>query len=71
MLIVVNNERLHDPDNRIVEQVRKALADESAKPYGNGAIILNPTDEDTLTPKGGGPDPAKVFQPKGTTWPVS
>jgi hypothetical protein len=63
MLIVVNNERLHDPDNRIVEQVRKALADESAKPYGNGAIILNPTDEDTLTPKGGGPDPAKVFQP--------
>ncbi len=65
MLIVVNNERLHDPGDGVVDQVRRALADESAKPYGNGAIILNPTDEDTLTPEGGGPDPEKVFQPFG------
>ena len=63
MLIVVNNERLHDPNDGIVAGVRKALADESAKPYGNGAIILNPKDEDVLTPTGGGPDPKKMFQP--------
>jgi hypothetical protein len=63
MLIVVNNERLHDPDDGIVAEVRRALADEAAKPYGNGAIILNPKDEDTLTATGGGPDPKKIFEP--------
>lgn len=63
MLIVVNNERLHEQGDGIVDQVRKALADESAKPYGNGAIIVNPTDEDSMTPEGGGPDPQKMFRP--------
>lgn len=63
MLIVVNNERLHDPNDGIVAEVQRALADEAAKPYGNGAIILNPDDEDSLTPNGGGPDPKKMFQP--------
>jgi hypothetical protein len=63
MLIVVNNERLHDPGDEIVAEVRRALADEVAKPYGNGAIILNPQDEDTLTPDGGDPDPKKSFRP--------
>ena len=63
MLIVVNNERLHEPDDRIVDEVRRALADDAAKPYGNGAIIINPDDEDTLTPTGGGPKPDKMFQP--------
>jgi len=63
MLIVVNNERLHDPNDGIVNEVRRFLADETAKPYGNGAIILNPKDEDTLTPDGGNPDPTKMFQP--------
>lgn len=63
MLIVVNNERLHDPNDGIVDEVRRFLSDETAKPYGNGAIILNPKDEDTLTPAGGGPDPKKMFQP--------
>jgi hypothetical protein len=63
MLIVVNNERLHDPNDGIVAEVKRALADESAKPYGHGAIILNPDDEDSLTPTGGEPDPKKMFQP--------
>jgi len=63
MLIVVNNERLHDPGDGIVEELRKALADGTAKPYDNGAIILNPEDEDTLTPESGGPKPEKMFQP--------
>jgi hypothetical protein len=63
MLIVVNNERLHDPNDGIVAEVKRALADESAKPYGNGAIILNPDDEDSLTPTSGAPDPKKMFQP--------
>jgi hypothetical protein len=63
MLIVVNNERLHDPSDTIVAEVRRALADEKAKPYGNQAIILNPDDEDALTSGEGGPDPKKMFQP--------
>jgi len=63
MLIVVNNERLHDPEDGIVAEVRRALADEAAMPYGNGAIVLNPDDEDALTPTGGGPDPKKTFRP--------
>lgn len=63
MLIVVNNERLHDPNDGIVAEVKRALADESAKPYDNGAIILNPDDEDLLTPTAGGPDPEKMFKP--------
>lgn len=63
MLIVVNNERLHDPNDGIVAEVKRALAHEAAKPYGNGAIILNPKDEDVLTPTGGGPDPKKMFKP--------
>ncbi len=63
MLIVVNNERLHDPNDGIVAEVKRALANEAAKPYGNGAIILNPKDEGVLTPTSGGPDPKKMFQP--------
>lgn len=63
MLIVVNNERLHDPGDGIVAEVQRALANEAAKPYGNGAIILNPKDEDTLTPTSGSPDRNKMFQP--------
>jgi len=63
MLIVVNNERLHDPGDEIINEVRRALQDESAKPYGNGAIILNPEDEDVLTASSGGPNPTKMFKP--------
>jgi len=63
MLIVVNNERLHEQGDGIVDQVRKALADESAKPYDNGAIIVNPDGEDMMTAESGGPDPQKMFRP--------
>lgn len=63
MLIVVNNERLHEPGAAIVEKVREALADESAKPYDNGAIIINPEGEEMMTATGGGPKKDKVFRP--------
>jgi hypothetical protein len=63
MLVVVNNERLHEADNRVVDEVRKILGDEAAKPYGGGAIIVNPSDEDILAPNGPGPDREKRFRP--------
>jgi hypothetical protein len=63
MLVVVNNERLHEADNRIVDEVRKVLSDEAAMPYGGGAIIVNPGDEDILTPNGPGPVREKRFMP--------
>jgi len=65
MLVLVNNERLHDPGDGIVEEVRRALADGTAKPYGSGAIIVNPDGEDVMTADSGGPDPKKAFQPFG------
>jgi hypothetical protein len=65
MLLVVNNERLHDPGDGIVEEVRRALADGATTPYGKGAIIVNPDGEDVLTSDAGGPDPKKMFQPFG------
>lgn len=63
LLVVVNNERLHEPGDTIVDRVREALADDAAKPYGNGAIIVNPQDEDSMTAEGGVPSKDKMFQP--------
>lgn len=65
MLVLVNNERLHDAGDGIVEEVRRALADGTAKPYGSGAVIVNPDGEDVMTADSGGPDPKKAFQPFG------
>lgn len=65
MLVMVNNERLHDPGDGIVDEVRRALADGTAKPYGSGAIIVNPDGEDVMTAGSGGPDAKKTFQPFG------
>ncbi|MFM7108364.1 MAG: hypothetical protein ACKOZU_07150 [Planctomycetaceae bacterium] len=63
MLIVVNNERLHERGDGIVDRVREALKDKAAQPYGNAAIIVNPKDEDSMTAEGGGPKQDKMFQP--------
>jgi hypothetical protein len=63
LLIVVNNERLHEPGDSIVDSVRQALKDESARPYDNGAIIVNPKGQDGMTATAGGPVKDRMFQP--------
>ena len=64
LIILVNNERLHEPGDRTVDQVREALKGREAEVYGRGAIILNRPNkgEDALTASGGEPAEDEIFR---------
>ncbi len=63
LVVLVNNGRLHERGDRIVEQVRAAIATGTNNLYGDAVEILNRAGEDRMTAQGGGPDPAKAYRP--------
>lgn len=62
LLLLVNNQRLHEPGDGITESVLEAIRNERA--YGNAAIVVNQQGESELK-YGKVPDPATAFQPFG------
>jgi hypothetical protein len=63
LVVLVNNGRLHERGDRIVEQVRAAIATGTNGLYGDAVQILNREGEDRMTAQGGGPDPDKAYRP--------
>jgi hypothetical protein len=61
LLLLVNNQRLHEPDDAIAANVVKAIKDENA--YRDAALVVNENDEAELKPGSPPPDPAQTFRP--------
>jgi hypothetical protein len=61
-LLLVNNQRLHEPADHIVENVVEAIEDKDA--YQHSSFILNEHDKvELLGENRQSPDPAKTFRP--------
>lgn len=63
LVVLVNNGRLHERGDRIVEEIRAAIATDSIDLYDDAVVILNREGEDKMTARGGAPDPAKAYRP--------
>lgn len=63
LVVLVNNERLHERGDRIVDHVKAALGKESIDLYDDSVVILNRDGEERMTAQSGQPDPAKAFRP--------
>jgi hypothetical protein len=61
LLLLVNNQRLHEPDDAIAANVTQAIKDEKA--YRDAALVVNENDESELKQGGPPPDPAQTFRP--------
>jgi hypothetical protein len=63
LVVLVNNGRLHERGDRIVDEVRAAIASNTVKLYDDAVVILNREGEDRMTGREGRPDPAKAYRP--------
>lgn len=61
LLVLVNNHRLHEPGDKVAENVVKAIKDEAA--YKDAALVVNEHDDAALQAGGPPPDPEKAFKP--------
>jgi hypothetical protein len=61
LLVLVNNQRLHEPGDKVAENVVKAIKDENA--YKDAALVVNEHDDAALQAGGAPPDPEKAFKP--------
>lgn len=61
LLVLVNNQRLHEPGDKVAENVIKAIKDEKA--YKDAAVVVNERDDAALKAGGPPPDPEKAFKP--------
>lgn len=61
LLLLVNNERLHEPGDSIASKVVEAIKDE--KPYRDAAFVVNEKDETELKVGSPLPSPSATFRP--------
>jgi hypothetical protein len=61
LLLLVNNQRLHEPADAIAAHVVEAIKDEKA--YRDAALVVNENDEVELKQGGPRPDAAQTFRP--------
>jgi len=62
MILLVNNQRLHEPGDVITEKVREAI--KNRNPYNQGVIVINGDGNETLlTEKGEQPSADRTFEP--------
>jgi hypothetical protein len=62
LLLLVNNQRLHEPGDRITERTMAAIKGEK-ECYKNAVVLVNEQDEQELKPDGPPPDAARSFRP--------
>jgi hypothetical protein len=61
LLLLVNNQRLHEPGDAIASKVVEAIKNEKA--YRDAAFVVNETDETELKTGAPPPNPATTFRP--------
>lgn len=63
LVILVNNERLHEPNDTIVQQVVESLQKNAIRVYQSGVIVLNRDGESILKTPLDRPSPSGAFRP--------
>jgi hypothetical protein len=63
LVVLVNNERLHEKGDRIVDEVRAVLGEGKARLYEDAVVVLNREGEDRMTADGGAPVAEKAYRP--------